>query len=196
VSDPTAAIPTRERVKATALALFLERGYRGATVRDIAEVNGISVPSLYYHFTNKDDLLAAIVEPFAVAGEALMTRLEALDLPADRFAVEALGGYYDVLAAHLDIFRFVSTDYAVRGHAVAGHLLAAQAARFLELLAGSRPARRRRVCALAAIGAIRRPLRAPDIEPVADRAQIIAAAVAAYGAVLAGPTPRRPPSPS
>ncbi len=117
---------TRARMQAESLGLFLERGYRGTSVRDIAEAIGVTVPALYYHFKSKDGLLAAIVGPFADDGEALMAKLSATRLPRDAFAEVALGGYYDVLAAHLDVFRFVSADLAVRSHDVAGHRLAAQ----------------------------------------------------------------------
>lgn len=169
---------------ASALALFLERGYLGASVRDIADANGVTVPALYYHFTNKDDLLAAIVAPLADAGDALIARLDAHPGPGEHLAAAALGGYYDVLAAHLDVFRFVSTDLAVRRHPVAGHRLAAQQTHFTKLLAGPRPSRARRLCAAAAIGAIRRPLRLRDVDPARDRTQILAAALAAHAAVL------------
>lgn len=181
-----AALPTKERVKATALGLFVEQGYQGTSVREIAEHNHVTVPALYYHFRNKDDLLAAIVEPFADAGEALLRRLASYDGPPRKFAAEALGGYYDVLAAHLEVFRFVTADPAVRRHPVAGHRLAAQAVRYTELLAGPQPTRGRRIATLAAVGAVRRPLRAADIDPAADRAQVLAAAVAAYRAELRG----------
>ena len=198
MSQPESTLSTKDRIKSVALTLFLDEGYRGASVREIAELNGITVPALYYHFRNKDDLLAEIVQPFADAGEALMARLTELELPADKFATEALAGYYDVLATHLDIFRFVSTDLAVRRHPVAGHRLAAQAARFLDLLAGPKADPRRRVCATAAMGAIRRPLRTQDIDPKLDKAQILAAAFAAYSAPLASrarrPRPRPAPS--
>jgi AcrR family transcriptional regulator len=173
---------TRARMQAESLGLFLERGYRGTSVRDIAEAIGVTVPALYYHFKSKDGLLAAIVGPFADDGEALMAKLSATRLPRDAFAEVALGGYYDVLAAHLDVFRFVSADLAVRSHDVAGHRLAAQAARFHQLLAGSRPSRHQRLCASAAMGAVRRPLRAADADPARDRPHVLAAAVAAYNA--------------
>ncbi|MEZ5231396.1 MAG: TetR/AcrR family transcriptional regulator [Acidimicrobiia bacterium] len=181
-SATTATPNTRERIMRSALALFLEDGYVGTSVRDIADANGVTVPALYYHFTNKDDLLAAIVQPMADDGEALMVRLEAFRGPAGELAEVALGGYLDVLAAHLDVFRFVSTDLAVRSHPVAGHRLAEQSARFAKRLAGTRPSRARRLCTAAAIGAIRRPLRLRDVDPVRDRRQILAAALAAYGA--------------
>ncbi|MCC6435196.1 MAG: TetR/AcrR family transcriptional regulator [Acidimicrobiales bacterium] len=176
---------TKDRIMGSALGLFLERGYLGASVRDIADANGVTVPALYYHFTNKDDLLAAIVAPLADDGDALIERLDARRVPPDELPAVALGGYFDVLAAHLDVFRFVSTDLAVRRHPVAGHRLAAQQSRFTKLLAGPRPSRARRLCAAAAIGAIRRPLRRRDIDPTRDREQILAAALAAHAAVIA-----------
>lgn len=193
MTQPESTVSTKDRIKSVALNLFLDEGYRGASVREIAELNGITVPALYYHFRNKDDLLAEIVQPFADAGEALMARLTEVKLPPGQFATEALAGYYDVLATHLDVFRFVSTDLAVRRHPVAGHRLAAQAARFLDLLAGPKADPRRRVCATAAMGAIRRPLRSHDIDPLVDRAQILASAFAAYNAPLTARTRQRQP---
>ncbi|MFN0025832.1 MAG: TetR/AcrR family transcriptional regulator [Acidimicrobiales bacterium] len=171
---------TKERLKSESLARFLEHGYRGVSVRDIADALGVTVPVLYYHFDSKDGLLAAIVEPFAHDGEALLTTLSAAPpLGRRRFVTRALAGYYDVLVAHLDVFRFVAADLTVRHHPVAGHRLAAQAARFLDLLADPEAGREGRLYAAAAMGAIRRPLRAADADPVADRPHVLAAAVAA-----------------
>lgn len=171
---------TKERLKTESLARFLQHGYRGVSVRDIADALGVTVPVLYYHFDSKDGLLAAIVEPFANDGEKLLTTLStAPPLSRRRFVKRALAGYYDVLVTHLDVFRFVAADLTVRHHPVAGHRLAAQATRFLDLLADPVEGRHGRLCASAAMGAIRRPLRATDADPVADRPHVLAAAVAA-----------------
>lgn len=181
-TNRSSGLDTKERLKEESLARFLQHGYHGVSVRDIADSIGVTVPVLYYHFDSKDGLLAAIVEPFAEAGEAMMSELATVELTGRRFARVALGGYYDVLADHLDVFRFVSADLAVRSHGVAGHRLAAQAARFLDLLAGPNADRAQRLRATAAMGAIRRPLRAADADPTADRSEVLAAAVAAYTA--------------
>jgi AcrR family transcriptional regulator len=45
-----------------ALASFTERGYHGASVRDIAGRTGVTVPTLYYHHGSKQGLLAALLE--------------------------------------------------------------------------------------------------------------------------------------
>jgi AcrR family transcriptional regulator len=41
--------------------LFLERGFESTSLVDIAQAGGISKAGLYYHFSSKQDLLAAII---------------------------------------------------------------------------------------------------------------------------------------
>ncbi len=53
---------TRERIVATALSLFSEKGYGAVSVREIAGAVGIRESSLYYHFKNKQDIFDTIVE--------------------------------------------------------------------------------------------------------------------------------------
>lgn len=63
---------TRERVLSVAATLFSERGYAGTSIRDIAEVLGLSKAALYYHFKSKEEILAAMVEePIAAIRGAL-----------------------------------------------------------------------------------------------------------------------------
>jgi AcrR family transcriptional regulator len=44
--------------------LFYERGYGATSIRDIAEAVGISSSTMYHHFTNKQEVLFAIVSNF------------------------------------------------------------------------------------------------------------------------------------
>lgn len=48
-------------VRAVALALFAERGYRGTTMNDIADALGIRAPSLYNHVPSKHEILRHIM---------------------------------------------------------------------------------------------------------------------------------------
>jgi len=45
---------------AAALELFAERGYEGASIREIAARAGLSVPGLYHHYPSKQALLVGI----------------------------------------------------------------------------------------------------------------------------------------
>ncbi|MGV8910799.1 MAG: TetR/AcrR family transcriptional regulator [Propionicimonas sp.] len=51
----------RERILSTATGLFVQRGYEGVAMREIAQACGITKAALYYHFDGKPDLLHAIV---------------------------------------------------------------------------------------------------------------------------------------
>ncbi|MCW2526258.1 MAG: TetR family transcriptional regulator, partial [Pseudonocardiales bacterium] len=50
-----------EAVRAAALALFAERGYRATTMADIGAALGIRGPSLYRYLSSKQDVLAEIM---------------------------------------------------------------------------------------------------------------------------------------
>ena len=48
------------RILDAAAALFAAKGYQAASIRDIVKAVGMLPGSLYYHFDNKDELLAAV----------------------------------------------------------------------------------------------------------------------------------------
>lgn len=45
-----------------ALECFVEQGYHGTSIRQIATRAGLSVPGIYHHFTSKQAILVAIME--------------------------------------------------------------------------------------------------------------------------------------
>jgi AcrR family transcriptional regulator len=53
---------TREKILAAAKALFAERGYEAATIRDIAKAAGMSTGAVFASFTDKSDLFTEIAE--------------------------------------------------------------------------------------------------------------------------------------
>ncbi|MBY8870365.1 TetR/AcrR family transcriptional regulator [Micromonospora sp. PLK6-60] len=79
---------TRGRILHAALRLFAERGFFGASIRDIAREVGINSATLYAHYPGKEDVLAELVR---LGHEELLTRLRAAseaaaDDPAAQFA--------------------------------------------------------------------------------------------------------------
>ena len=59
MSDPES--DRRERVLATALAIFARYGYRKTSMEDVARAADISRPGLYFLFTSKENLFRAAV---------------------------------------------------------------------------------------------------------------------------------------
>jgi AcrR family transcriptional regulator len=52
----------RERVLRQAHALFIERGFAEVSMQQIADASGMTKASLYYHFKDKEDLFAHVVQ--------------------------------------------------------------------------------------------------------------------------------------
>lgn len=77
VDDPLA---TRRRILAASRRLFNQPGYHDARVADIARMAGVSRATVYNHFTDKEAILADLVEDFisgyARVGESMDTAAE------------------------------------------------------------------------------------------------------------------------
>jgi AcrR family transcriptional regulator len=56
------AAARRELIEAAAADVFAERGYRGASVEEIARRSGVSPPIVYDHFASKLDLYRRLLE--------------------------------------------------------------------------------------------------------------------------------------
>jgi AcrR family transcriptional regulator len=52
---------TRETLLQAGARVFIERGLHGATVREIVDQAGLTIPALYYHFSGKEDLYSSVV---------------------------------------------------------------------------------------------------------------------------------------
>lgn len=57
-----AHLKTTERILDTALILFNERGTGAVSTNHIAEAAGISPGNLYYHYSNKEEIIRALFE--------------------------------------------------------------------------------------------------------------------------------------
>lgn len=56
------AAARRELIATAAAELFSERGYRGASIEEIARRSGVTPPVVYEHFESKRDLYRALLE--------------------------------------------------------------------------------------------------------------------------------------
>jgi len=56
---------TKEAIIAAGLKLFSEKGYLGATTREIAKLAGVSEVTLFRHFTNKQNLFISVLQQYS-----------------------------------------------------------------------------------------------------------------------------------
>ncbi|MCP3739287.1 TetR/AcrR family transcriptional regulator [Rossellomorea sp. BNER] len=53
---------TQTKIINTSISLFAQKGYEGTSLADIAKLVGVKKPSLYNHFSSKDDILLSALE--------------------------------------------------------------------------------------------------------------------------------------
>jgi AcrR family transcriptional regulator len=158
---------TRVRILAAARELFVERGYAGTSVRDLAEHLGMTKGALYYHFSSKEELLYALVEPLLEALEEFTARARDTGRVGD-----LVRGLVDLLDEHRGLLRAFLGDPSVKRGLLAHHRIPARLGALAQVLAGpgegaERAARLRARCAL---GLIHAGVLAFERDPWADAA--------------------------
>jgi len=78
-------------ILAHATVMFDEKGYKGASMRDLSRASGMSLAGLYYYFESKEKLLYLIQRhTFTTILERLRQRLEGVDDPETRIRIFVL----------------------------------------------------------------------------------------------------------
>ncbi len=96
----------RNRVLDAARPLFVEFGYKGVSMQQIADAAGIHKATLYHHFKDKDALFAAVVTLELHSIRAEMVRVMATErTPADQLTAVAWTFFQ---ASHADFGRMMS----------------------------------------------------------------------------------------
>ncbi len=80
---------SRERILDAATEIAAERGYEGASIALVSAKCGLPASSIYWHFKNKDDLIAAVIER-SFADWSTAWQLPDEGTPRDRVAATAM----------------------------------------------------------------------------------------------------------
>lgn len=148
----------RDDLLAAALELFVERGYEGTSVADLASGTGLSKAAFVYHFGTKEDLLFELAVPLLDDLDGILRDHEQIPA-ADRDLRSALGDYLATLQRHRDVARWIDGDKSILNHHQLGRRLDANNRRAHRLLVGARPSARARAQASAVLGMLWRPIR-------------------------------------
>ncbi|HQP24531.1 MAG TPA: TetR/AcrR family transcriptional regulator [Smithellaceae bacterium] len=102
---------SRQQILDVALKLFAHKGYAAATVREIVDTVGITAPSLYYYFGNKEGLYMELMQTHcARIDQALESHMH-----TSSSARERLKDLVDKIFLHVandrDFFRLMFTIY-------------------------------------------------------------------------------------
>lgn len=151
-----AAVNRRADLLDAALTAFVDRGYEGTSVADLAHATSLSKAAFVYHFSSKEDLLFELAGPL----------LDDLDVVADRHEAEEaesvvgiLTDYMDALCAHRQVVEWLDGDKSVLNHGDLGARLDINNRRVHDLLVQGQPSKVRRAQASAVLGMMWRPVR-------------------------------------
>ncbi|MGI5520587.1 TetR family transcriptional regulator [Micromonospora sp. CA-259024] len=153
-ADP--ADDTRTRILRAALDLFAEHGYQRTSLRQIGERLRLTKAAILYHFPAKENLLAALVEPFVADLEALLDSAQTQPTELARWTV--LEGWVDTMLAHRRPLGMLFHDIALIGRGDTYHRLVEIAMRANDLIAGPDAGSRERVRAVQAVAACSDPV--------------------------------------
>lgn len=106
----TRAIDRRQRILDAALQVFSRRGYKDASVDEIAAVSGTSKGGVYFHFANKEAIFLALLDQTAARlKDKLAEALSVSDDPMAR-ADAALLTVFRTFAKHRALARLFMVE--------------------------------------------------------------------------------------
>lgn len=108
---------TRQRILAAAAEVFARQGYEKTRVADIAEGAGVSHGNFYRHFTDKDDVLDAVLQAPLAELRGATSRRRAADAPEPgglQDLVNQSTAYFRAYARHASLLR-VMREASARG---------------------------------------------------------------------------------
>ncbi|OGO39999.1 MAG: hypothetical protein A2Z03_09115 [Chloroflexi bacterium RBG_16_56_8] len=112
----------RESIVEVSARLFSQKGYKGVSIRDIAQACGVTNAALYYHFKNKEDLYLAVLRHNH--GKVMHSVAEAVDASRDlpsRLKALVLR-YAQAMCGQRQSFQAVRRDLSNIDNARAGKL--------------------------------------------------------------------------
>ncbi|MFC9660738.1 TetR/AcrR family transcriptional regulator [Nocardia sp. NPDC127606] len=114
----TAGGGTKQAIRDAALQLFAAKGFEQTSLREVADVVGITKASLYYHYASKLDLLLAIIDPIIDHMRDIVEDIEAV--PYNDEGIRAvLRTYLRGMIRHRDAGALCVRDTAAIVNAIA-----------------------------------------------------------------------------
>ena len=107
--SPARTSSTRERILAIAREQFARKGFTGTSIADIAGELGTTTAALYYHFSSKADILAALLEEPMAAYTRIIRGLDSGSPSAE----DLLSAFIDLAVDSREMATIVDRDPTV-----------------------------------------------------------------------------------
>ncbi|MBN1542960.1 TetR/AcrR family transcriptional regulator [candidate division KSB1 bacterium] len=97
---------TQLKIFKVAAHLFALKGYDGVSMREISEQSGVSKPTIYYYFGNKEGIYRRLIEVGMQSGNEEFENLVKSDLPVKEKLKQIMLFRLNLSRTHPDISRF------------------------------------------------------------------------------------------
>ncbi|MEZ0344466.1 MAG: TetR/AcrR family transcriptional regulator [Caldimicrobium sp.] len=101
---------TRERILEAALKLFSEKGYLGATTKEIAMASGISEVTLFRHFQTKENLFISVLEHYSFLPKLKELSKDLLVMPLEETLKTLAKAFLQTLKSRRDLIRIMLAE--------------------------------------------------------------------------------------
>lgn len=91
---------SRENILLTSLALFLRKGFKEVTMKDIVDNTGMSKGAFYHYFSSKEQVFSEVIDHFFTAR---------MDIDYSEFPQDSLSGFYTGILRHFEAGRAAIT---------------------------------------------------------------------------------------
>jgi TetR/AcrR family transcriptional regulator, cholesterol catabolism regulator len=102
----------RLQIMETALKVYAEKGFKSASIKDIAEAAGISQGLMYHYFKSKEDLLAQTIKRYSFISELREILNDKEDRPARDLLMEIANKFLSTLEEKNALVRILIRDVA------------------------------------------------------------------------------------
>lgn len=101
---------TKNLIFESAIKIFSESGYRGATMDDIAANAGLAKGTLYYHFTSKEEIFNFIVEEGLKILQNQVIEVQKMDMGPIEKLIKICKIQLTFLYGYTDFFKIVMSQ--------------------------------------------------------------------------------------
>jgi len=174
---------TKIAILAAAADSFRDSGFERSRLEDIADRVGISRAAVLHHFDTKTAVLIDLVRPFIGELDELLDDAQANAPMSRRQRKTFIGAFVALLCEHRVVSALLIRDITAQNQLGPNYQMADRTARFIDVVTTTDKAGSS-IQALAALGAILRPINSPhnliDLDDPANRQFLVECAMAVF----------------
>lgn len=101
---------TRDKILETALKLFSQKGYLGATTKEIAKEAGIAEITLFRHFPSKEKLFEEVINTYSFLPALKELMPEILRMSYEKALTEIAKRFLETLSSRKDLIQIMHSE--------------------------------------------------------------------------------------